>query len=84
MVNRKTEEVHRIAFCGSSCLLEDAFWFDNSRVVLMGQEEGKLTLLFLDFDQKVSEYYLYPHKLPSNEMINYTEEMRYKRLLPFE
>jgi hypothetical protein len=62
LVNRVIKTVKRIGFLGSYETIEDAFWVDNSRVVLlcceMDQQKGiKLFLEFMDFE--THEYSLF-------------------------
>ncbi|BDS10399.1 hypothetical protein [Aureispira anguillae] len=79
-VNRKTKEAYRIGFCGSACEFEDAVWLDNQSFVLMGKEEDKLFLQFIELNKKETELYYYPNPLNSKENYNYSKDIRYKAL----
>lgn len=78
LVNIKDKTVTKIAFYGSSEWIEDAFWENNSIVVLLGNTSENLPFIAIfDFENKNIDYYLYKNKLnfqsdySSQRLMNY-------------
>lgn len=77
-VNRKTNKVKRLAFCGSACRFEDAKWLDNSQVVLFGICEKKLCLKLIDLQTLEYRHFSYPDTLMGTR--RFAQEVRMKHV----
>jgi hypothetical protein len=78
LVNRKTKEINRLCFNGTISQVEDALWLGNNAVVLMGYEENKLFLEFIDLDKLHFDHYLYTDTLTFQS--TYSEKVRLKKV----
>lgn len=77
-VNRKTKEIKRIGFYGSSAWIDDAKWVDNTKVVLFGLNDSHLMINIIDLSTLDFFLFEYPDRLLDRK--NYTQEVRLKEV----
>ena len=77
LINRKTKEVKRIDFYGSTSGIEDAKWISNTVVALYGFDVKQLAITVVDFEKLAFKLYLYPDTIGK---VDYSRKIRLKKV----
>lgn len=78
-VNRKNNEIKRIAFCGATSSVEDAKWLNNSTVGLYGINDNNLCITIIDL--KNQDYKLFCHPETLQHESKFMQEVRLKKVM---
>ncbi|GEM_PF-5577843 len=81
-INRKTKEIKRLTFVGSTTLVEDAIWLNKDVIALLGVSDNKLFIEIINLKTLVYKTFINPNiNLNST---NFHREIRLKKVKMLE